>query len=264
MAYSVSRRHFLIAGPAFAAVPRFAAADDGTPVPDLFPTQPADVVKEMVGVAHGNFARVRELVEARPALAKATWDWGFGDWESALDAASHVGNRQIAEYLIANGARPTIFSAAMLGQVDVVKAFVTASPGAQRLRGPHGITLLAHARAGGTQASEVLQYLQGLGDADPAYAPAPLSAAEKALLLGGYVFGRGAKDRVEIGEDRQGFPTLLRPGGTERRLIHLGSLQFHPVGADTVRIRFEMAGQKIVGLTIHDPDLVLTARRQNA
>lgn len=121
-----------------------------------FPTQDQELVKEMVTVAHGQVARVKELVGRHQTLAKATYDWGFGDWESALGAASHVGNREIAEFLLANGARPSIFSAAMLGQLDVVKAFATASPGAQRIKGPHSITLLRHAMAGGAQARPVL------------------------------------------------------------------------------------------------------------
>jgi hypothetical protein len=50
----------------------------------------------MVGASHGNLARVNELVLAHPALANAAWDWGFGDWETAIGAASHVGNKQIA------------------------------------------------------------------------------------------------------------------------------------------------------------------------
>ena len=70
----------------------------------------------------------------QPTLSKATFDWGFGDWETALGAASHVGSREIAELLIANGAHPTIFSAAMLGQLDAVKAFVEAAPGIQKTR----------------------------------------------------------------------------------------------------------------------------------
>src|SRR6478672_3082794 len=104
----------------------------------------AEVVREMVTVAHGNFKRVKELVDGRPSLARAAVDWGFGDWEDALGAASHVGNREIAEYLIGKGARPSLFSAAMLGQLDTVKAFLAAQPGAQRIAGPHSISLLAH------------------------------------------------------------------------------------------------------------------------
>jgi hypothetical protein len=262
MTHSASRRRFLLAGSALAAMPIVTVdAAEPAPVPDVFPTQPADIVKEMVTVAHGNLARVRELLEARPALAKAAWDWGFGDWESAIDAASHVGNRQIAEYLISKGARPTIFSAAMLGQLDVVKGWIAASPGVQRMRGPHGITLLAHARAGGAAAAEVAKYLETLGDADPAYAPAPLSAAEKTAIAGVYAFGTRPNDRLEIGEDRQGFPTVLRPGGTVRRLIHVGSLQFHPVGADAVRLKFEVTEGRAATLTVLDPEVVVTGRR---
>jgi hypothetical protein len=258
---AVSRRTFLAAGPALAAVPLRATAPPQAPVADLFPTQPPELVKEMVAVAHGNFDRVRQLVEARPALAKASWDWGFGDWESAIDAASHVGNRPIAEYLIGKGARPTLFTATMLGQLDVVKAAIAASPGIQRTRGPHGITLLAHARSGGDKAVDVRRYLESLGDADPAYTPVELSAAEKLAIPGIYVFGAAANDRFEIAEGKQGFPTILRPGGTSRGLVHVGSLQFHPVGAEAVRIRFDLTDGRATALAVHDPDLVVTARR---
>ena len=130
-------------------------APDKVAVPVTFPTQPPELVREMVSVSHGNVKRVRELVDARPALAKASWDWGFNDWETALGAASHVGNREIAEYLIAHGAHPSLFSAAMLGQLEVVKAFIAAQPGTQRIAGPHSISLLAHAKAGGANAEPV-------------------------------------------------------------------------------------------------------------
>ena len=69
------------------------------PIADSFPVQPAEIVREMVTVAHFDLKRVKELVESRASLAKACWDWGFGDWESAIGAASHVGNHAIAEYL---------------------------------------------------------------------------------------------------------------------------------------------------------------------
>ena len=91
------------------------------PVDEFFPSQTPALVKEMVGVSHGNVARVRELLQQHPELAKAAWDWGFGDWETALGAASHVGSRAIAELLLERGAPPTHFSAAMLGQLEVLK-----------------------------------------------------------------------------------------------------------------------------------------------
>jgi hypothetical protein len=215
------------------------------------------MVREVVATAHGNFARLKELVDARPALARAAVDWGFGDWEDALGAASHMGRRDIAEYLIANGARPSIFSAAMLGQLDVVKAFVAASPGIQRIAGPHSISLLAHARAGGPAADAVRQYLDALGDAD-APPTAPLSPADMASLSGTYVFGPNASDRIAMTVETLGL-TFTRQGAIGRPLRHLGNRVFHPAGAAEVRIAF--AGTP-PAITITDGALTVTARRE--
>src|SRR5215472_9950679 len=124
-------------------------------VSDIFPAHPPELVREMVTVAHFDLERVKKLLELRPSLALAAGAWGFGDWETALGAASHMGNRPIAEYLISQGAPPTLFSAAMLGQLETVKAFLTAEPRVQRVRGPHSISLLAHARMGGDAARAV-------------------------------------------------------------------------------------------------------------
>jgi hypothetical protein len=247
-----SRRNWLYCAPL--SLPLSLAAAPPDPVPDTFPTQPPALVQEMVKVSHGDFKRVRELVEDRPTLAKAAWDWGFGDWESALGAASHTGNRDIAEYLIAHGARPSLFSAAMMGHLDVVKAFVVAQPGVQRIAGPHGISLLAHAKAGGAKAEMVFKFLDGLGDAGAPSAVA-LSEDEMAALAGTYVFGDGPADRIEVAVTR-GQLMFTRQGTVGRGLFHTGDRVFYPAGASAVRIRF--AGPV---LTVHDPGLVLTARR---
>src|SRR5205823_14164123 len=161
---SLSRRRFLTVGSLALPLSASVIGSDAhaaapPPTSDLYPAQPPELVKEMVTVSHFNLARVRELVDARPSIARAAWDWGYGDWETALGAASHVGNRPIAELLLENGAPPTIFSAVMLGQLDIVKTFMAASPGLQRLRGPHGLTMMVHARMGGAPAAAVMKYL---------------------------------------------------------------------------------------------------------
>src|SRR5262245_17330419 len=161
--HEFSRRLFLSTASALPVAHMFAfeqGEGSGPAVADTFPQQAPAMVKEAVIASHGNVKRIKELVDAHPALARAAYDWGFGDWEDCLGAASHVGSREIAEYLIAKGARPTIFSATMLGQLDAVKAFVAAQPGVQRIPGPHSIPLLAHARAGGPAAAAVLTYLE--------------------------------------------------------------------------------------------------------
>lgn len=249
-----------VSPPAAAQAPAAATPETPFSVHPLFPTQPPELVREMVGVSHGNVARVRELLGERPTLARAAWDWGYGDWEEALGAASHVGNCEIAELLLAHGARPSIFSAAMLGQLEVVKAFVAASPGIQRTKGPHGITLLAHARAGGDGAAAVVGYLAQLGDADVSPALVALSPAEMERLTGSYVFGPAPSDRFDVAVER-GHLGFVRTGGTRRGLLHLGANEFYPIGAEAVRIRFALAGDRATALTVHDPGLVVEARR---
>jgi hypothetical protein len=117
----------------------------------------AQLVAEFVLKAHGDLGVVKQLLEQDPAIVNAAWDWGGGDWETALGAASHVGRRDIAEYLLEHGARMDVFAAAMLGEVEIVRAMLDAQPELREARGPHGIPLVAHAEAGGEQARDVLE-----------------------------------------------------------------------------------------------------------
>ncbi|MCP6768982.1 hypothetical protein NL529_29475, partial [Klebsiella pneumoniae] len=68
----------------------------------------------------------------------------------------------IAEFLLASNARLDVFAAAMLGQLDVVKAACAALPNTPQVPGPHGIPLIAHAKKGGTAAGAVVAYLDSL------------------------------------------------------------------------------------------------------
>lgn len=118
------------------------------------------LVQEFVGVSHGDFARVKALLEQEPGLLNAAWDWGGGDWETGLGAAAHTGQKEIANFLLARGARLDIFAAAMLGKLAIVQAAVQDNPGILHVKGPHGIPLLVHAQMGGPEAAEVLAFLQ--------------------------------------------------------------------------------------------------------
>ena len=229
------------------------------PVPDLFPTQPPELVREMVTVSHYDLHRVKELVEARPSLARAAWDWGFGDWETVLGAASHMGNRPIAEYLISKGARPSLFSSAMLGHLEVVKAFVAAQTGVERIRGPHSISLAAHAKAGGEASRPVFEFLQSLGDAD-ADPLVALSESESKSIQGSYGFGPATNQQIDITVDR-GQVIWTRKGMMGRQLFHLGNLTFYPAGAPAARIRFRDDGSTML-MSIEDPAPILLARRK--
>jgi hypothetical protein len=121
-------------------------------IPDRGPRLDLDLVREFVIAGHGNLNRTRELLEQQPALINATWDWGGGDWETALGGASHMGNKPIAEFLLSKGARMDVFAATTLGKIEIVKAFLADDPKVVSLKGPHGIPLIRHAQAGKQEA----------------------------------------------------------------------------------------------------------------
>jgi hypothetical protein len=118
-----------------------------------------DVVKEFVGNAHGDLERVKQLLETEPGLINAAWDWGGGDWETALGAAAHMGRKDIAAFLLGQGARIDLF-AAMLGKLDIVRSILAENPELKSALGPHGIPLINHAKAGGSEAVQVLEFLE--------------------------------------------------------------------------------------------------------
>jgi hypothetical protein len=124
--------------------------------PALDPQQ----VEAFVAKAHGDLEYVREALAEEPALVNAAWDWGGGDWETALGAAAHMGRRQIALLLLEHGARLDLFAAAMLGYFDIVSAVLADFPDMHDAKGPHGIPLVEHARAGADDARAVLELLE--------------------------------------------------------------------------------------------------------
>jgi hypothetical protein len=117
-------------------------------------------VQPFVANAHGDLDAVQSLLAEEPRLVNAAWDWGGGDWETALGAASHMGRRQIALYLLEHGARLDLFAAAMLGYFDIVSAILSDFPEMHDAAGPHGIPLVEHARVGGADARAVLELLE--------------------------------------------------------------------------------------------------------
>jgi hypothetical protein len=118
------------------------------------------LVQEFVSKAHADLDGVQELLLREPALINSSWDWGGGDWETGLGAAAHMGRRDIASYLLENGARLDLFAAAMLGSLEIVKATLETYPDAINIPGPHGIPLIAHAQVGGHEAIQVYEYLK--------------------------------------------------------------------------------------------------------
>ena len=229
------------------------------------------VVAEVVGVSHFNLARLKELVDRRPELSRATWDWAFGDWETAIGAASHVGRRDIAQYLMSKGARPDIFTFTMLGAHDVVKAMIDSQPGIQTIAGPHGISLLQHAKNGldaenitATQkkdSAKLISYLEGLGNADVAEKYLETEESEKNKYVGDYKYGDGPADGFTIKINSRKMVTLGKLGKNGGALNKKAENVFAYQGIKSVEIKFIVESNKVISLTVHEPDLTLTAKK---
>ena len=169
---SLSRKAFLHYGVmslgAVVVAPRLfaqtnASSPAGAPAaPDRGPRITSGLVKDFVIAGHANLDKVKEMLGTEPALLNGTWDWGKGDFETALGGASHMGRPDIASFLLERGARMDLFAAAMLGKIDIVKASVRAFPGIIKVPGPHGIPLIKHAEKGGADAVAVLDFLRPL------------------------------------------------------------------------------------------------------
>ena len=103
------------------------------------------VVEELVGNAHGNLARVRELLDTHPAALNLRAPWN----ETAIEAATQMGNKPIIELLIVRGAPVDFFTACVLGRMDDVETELEADPSRAKARGVHDLPALYFAAIGG-------------------------------------------------------------------------------------------------------------------
>lgn len=152
------------------------------------------VVDELVGNAHGNFGRVKELLDQHPELlnAKATWN------ETPIEAATQMGNRKIIDLLIERGAPVDAFTNLVLGRADA---------GVVDQRGIHDLPALYFAAIGGHV--ETAQQLLSAG--------ADVNAkADAAAPIHGAVMG-GSAEMVRLLLDHGADPSLKDYAGRDAR-----------------------------------------------
>lgn len=244
--------------------------DDENPADQVVSRYPAideAIVSEVVGVSHFNLERLTTLVNKRPELARATWDWGFGDWETAIGAASHVGRKDIVDFLMAKGARPDIFTFAMLGSFSIVKSMIEFSPGVQQIAGPHGISLLQHVKNGisnrdtnPSERSKLINYLEALGNAD-GEKYAPMEETENQKYVGDYMYGAKENEGFSIKLNMRKFISLGKLGKNGGALYKIGDNKFFYNGVPSVTVSFQLENGKVVSLTVTEPDVILTAKK---
>ncbi len=186
MSESISRRTFtaLTTGLVISSLSDMASADEppkptavGVPVEAPFerdyaapefkpswkkPQINRQFVQDFVIYSHFDLDMTKKLLDKQPTVINGMMDWGNGDWESGLGGASHMGRHDIVAFLLERGARIDLFCAAMMGQLEAVKSFLTLQPKLIDAKGPHGFSLHFHAQVGGKTAEPVLDYLQSI------------------------------------------------------------------------------------------------------
>ena len=235
-----------------------------------YPSIDDAIVSEVVGKSHFNLERVRELVDKRPELSRATWDWAFGDWESAIGAATHVGRCDIVEYLLSKGAKANIFTFTMLGAYETVKSMIEFQPGIQKNYGPHGISLLEHAEVGlrmkdkmtnaqVENCEKLIDYLKGLGDADGINYAVQTDNIDN--YLGDYKYGEGENDGFSVRLNMRKNLALGRLGNTGGALYKIEDNVFNYNKFPSVTISFQFENDNVISLTVKEPELTLVAKK---
>jgi ankyrin repeat protein len=130
---------------------RFAYDGSGKPfVRRDDPEQPVLRINAFVGAGHGNRPKVEEMVAANPTLVSLPSTLN----ELAVEGAAHVGNHELAKYLLEKGAPLSLCTAAMLGRADRVAFLLNEDAKRIHERGAHDFPLVWYPAIGGNGAEQ--------------------------------------------------------------------------------------------------------------
>jgi len=149
------------------------------------------LVDELVGNAHGNLARVKEILGEHPELINVPAVWN----ETPVEAATQMGNRAIIDYLVSRGAPVDFFTSLVLAQLEEVRTELRATPELAQARGVHDLPVLYFAAIGGSVAAADLLISAGAEVNAKAEAAAPIHGA----VMGGS--GEMVRFLIESGAD---------------------------------------------------------------
>lgn len=97
-----------------------------------------ETINEFVTAAHYDLPRVQAMLADKPELLNENAQW----FETPIQAAAHVGNQPIVNFLLDQGAPLDICTAAMLGRADEVRAQLDDDPELAYATGAHSIPVL--------------------------------------------------------------------------------------------------------------------------
>ena len=220
------------------------------------PTQ--EQVKEFVLAAHANFDKVKTLLQEEPSLLNERYvDFD----ETALEAASHMGNRAIAEHLLVNGAPLTVCAAAMLGRIDDVAEFLDKEPYLVHAKGAHGIPLIYHAAlSGNTEITDLLLALDGGEGLENA-----LHAAVKFdhVEMTRWLLERGAATNVKDFQGRTPREVAEQNGCSEIAELLVNAIKLRPATVEDIPA-IQLIGQRSRQVAYVDSGLVSAVENAKA
>lgn len=118
-----------------------------------------EAINNFVIAAHHDLAQVKKSLAEQPDLLNENADWV----ETPIQAAAHMANRDIMDYLLAEGAPLDICTAAVLGRADDVRAMLADDPGLAEATGAHNIPVMYFAAIVGNE--DIAQILLDAGAA---------------------------------------------------------------------------------------------------
>ncbi|MEZ6092633.1 MAG: hypothetical protein R3C03_00120 [Pirellulaceae bacterium] len=168
--------------------------------------------------------------------------------------------------MLSKGAAPTLFTFAMLGELEATKSMLEFSPEMRKLAGPHGINLMRHAEIGfganGADKAKSQRLIDYLNTLDlPQEQFLEMTADEKQLYLGNYMFGPSDEDGFTIQLNMRELLSLGRIGKFGGALYKSGNHRFAYNGAPSVTITFHQTGNRIDSLKIVEPGMSLIAKK---
>jgi hypothetical protein len=87
--------------------------------------------------------------------------------------------------------------------------------------------------------------------------------AELEALTGDYAVESATVGQVRVGKTARGDFSISAPDVMiDRMLFHQGGFVFNPAGAEAVKIRFQLEGDRAVSLTVEEGDAIITAPRR--
>jgi uncharacterized protein len=159
---------------------------------------------------HSDLETVKRKVAEKPGLANA---YNAQMIESALGAAGHIGRADIAEFLLAHGAKLELAAAAMLGRKEYVADAIKKDPKAAKSGGAHNIPIAFHAALSGDV--EIIQMLWDAGAEEEVKGSLLGAVMKDRLPMARWLLEHGADTDVKSFDGKTPLELAESQGATE-------------------------------------------------